>query len=140
MRKTFIVLLIFSAIFASAKEPQTVDQLKARLQSADAKKQVELYMDLATLQVNEADKAYNSDAEKAKQLMEEGTQAAEKAGQGAVDTGKHMKRTEIELRKLEKRMEDIRRSWAVEDREPIEPEIKRVEAVRSKLLDRMFRK
>ncbi len=140
MRKTLIAFLIFSALLASAKEPQTIDQLKARLQSADAKKQIELYMELATLQINEADKTYNSDAEKAKQLMEEGTQSAEKAGQGSVDTGKHMKQIEIDLRKLEKRMEDIRRSWAVEDREPIEPEIKRVEAVRSKLLDRMFRK
>ena len=140
MRKSLLVFLIFSALLASAKEPETIEQLKARLQSADRNKQVELYMDLATLQVNEADKAYNSDVEKAKQLMEEGTQSAEKAGQGSVETGKHMKRTEIDLRKLEKRMEDIRRSWAVEDREPIEPEIKRVEAVRSKLLDRMFRR
>lgn len=140
MRKPLLALMMCAALFASAKEPETIDQLKARIQSADAKKQVELYMDLAKLQVNAADTAYNGDVDKAKQLMEEGTQSAERAGQGSLETGKHMKQTEIELRKLEKRMEDIRRSWAVEDREPIEPQIKRVESVRSKLLDRMFRK
>jgi len=140
MRKSLLTFLILSALLASAKEPETIEHLKSRIQSADRNKQIELYMDLATLQVNEADKTYNNDPDKAKQLIEEGVQSAEKAGHGSLETGKHMKQIEIDLRKLEKRLEDIRRSWALEDREPIEPGIKRVEAARSKLLDRMFRK
>jgi hypothetical protein len=140
MRKLLITFVLLTSLPAVAKKPETIEELKNRLQSADRNKQVELYMDLAELQIELSDKTYNTNIEEAKKLLEEGTQAAEKSGQASLETGKHMKEIEIDLRKLEKRMEDIRRSWALEDREPIEPQIKRVEAVRSNLLDRMFRK
>jgi lipopolysaccharide biosynthesis regulator YciM len=140
MRKLFISLLVLASLAALAKKPETIEELVSRLQSADKNKQVELYMQLAKLQIEAADQSYNTNVDKAKKLIEEGTQSAEKAGRVSLETGKHMKQIEIDLRKLEKRMEDIRRSWAVEDREPIGPQIRRVEAVRSSLLDRMFSK
>lgn len=140
MRKLIIAIIVATSLLAFARKPQTIEELKVRLQSADSKKQVELYMDIAKLQIDAADEAYNSNIDHAKQLLEDGIQSAEQAGQGALETGKHMKKTEIGLRKLEKRLEDIRRSWSVEDREPIQPGIKRIESARSKLLDRMFRK
>jgi hypothetical protein len=140
MRKLIIAIIVAFSLLAVAKDPETIDQLKARAESADKNKKPELYMDLSQLQIKAADDAYNTSPEQAKALLDQGVLSAEQAAQHSLDTGKRMKNTEIDLRKLEHRLEDIRRSWALDDREAIQPAIKRIEALRSKLLDRMFRR
>ena len=137
-----IVLIVGTALLSAAKEktPETIEHLQQRVAGADKKKQTELYAELAERQVEAADAAYNTNAEVAKKLFLESAASAELASQAALESNHKLKETEIKLRELSHRMNDIRRTWAFEDRAPVDPAIQRVEAARTKLLDRMFQK
>lgn len=140
MRKFVFGLVLMTTLFAVAKEPETTEQLKARAESAERDKQPKLYLELAERQVSDADHAYNTDVEGAKSIMEQAIQAAEKSGETSLQTGKDLKKIEIGLRKLSKRLDDLSRSWALEDRPPLKTGIQKIESARTKLLDRMFKK
>jgi len=142
MRKVLIAVLVGVTLLALAKEKssETIDQLKARAAAADAHKQAELYAELAERQLEAANEQYNTNVDQAKVLFEASAQSAEQASQAALDANHKLKQTEIKLRELSHRMSDIRRTWAFEDRAPLDPAIQRVEAARNKLLDRMFQK
>jgi len=140
-RKLLVLMIVCGiATIATAKEPETIDQLKARAEAAEQNKQPELYSKLAKMQAEAANDAYNTSAEQARKLMEETAESAEKASGASLATGKRLKKTEIDLRQLHKRMDDIGKTWSFDDRAPVKADMERVEAARSKLLDRMFAK
>ncbi len=138
-RTIFITMLLLVSIAAPAKE-ESIEQLKARADAAEAAKKPALYAELAHRQLEQADSLYNTDPEGARKLAEQSIASAIAAGTFSVQTGKDLKKTEIRLRKLEDRMHDMQRSWAFEDRQPLKDGAERVDAARSKLLDRMFKK
>lgn len=142
MRKLIITVVLATTLFslASEKPADPIEALQARAEKADKKKQVELYMELAKLQLETADTQYNSNAEQARTLFHDSAKSAGLAAQAALDSNHKLKRTEIELRELSLHMSDVRRNWAFEDRAPLDPAIQSVEAARTKLLDRMFQK
>ncbi|MGZ4788626.1 MAG: hypothetical protein ACXVZV_05330 [Terriglobales bacterium] len=142
MRKLLVAIIVATALASAAKDkaPESIDQLKARAASADKKKQVQLYVELAQRQLESSNDLYNTNADRARELFLESATSAELASNAAVESNHKLKRTEIDLRELSHRMSDIRRTWAFEDRAPLDPAIQRVEAARTKLLDRMFKK
>jgi hypothetical protein len=141
MRKLVVAVIIFGiALAASAKELETIDQLKARAAAAEKNKQPELYSRLAKQQLEAANDVYETHADVARNLMAESAESAERAAMASMESHKREKKTEIELRELAKRMDDIGRTWAFDDRAPVKAAIQRVETARSKLLDRMFQK
>jgi hypothetical protein len=140
MRKLVIALIVGMALTAPAKEPETIDQLKARAAAADSKHQPELFSQLAKMQLDAANNVYGSNPEQARDLVAQSADSAEKASQACVASGKREKKTEIELRQLGKHMDDVIRTWTFDDRSQANSAVQRVEAARSKLLDRMFEK
>ena len=135
----FILVLFAFAAFAQ-KQPETLEQLKARAEQAKPQDQVRLFMDVAQRQLQAADQAYTAGAiDQGKAAIEDVAAYAEKAGAAAVRTGKHLKRTEIDLRKMEQKLEAMRRSVEFESRPPLQAVGDRVEKVRTDLLNRMFR-
>lgn len=70
--------------------------------------------------------------------MKDAGKYAEKAGRASITTHKHQKRTEIGLRRLTKRMQDIVHTLNFEDRPPVEQVIKSIDTVRTDLLLSMF--
>jgi hypothetical protein len=141
MRKLVTAAIILGiALVASAKEAETIDQLKARAAAAEKNKQPELYSRLAKMQLEAANSVYETHADSARNLVVDSADSAEKAAMASVESKKREKKTEIELRELAKRMDDVARTWAFDDRAPVKSAIERVETARSKLLDRMFQK
>jgi len=141
-RKLLIALVLGTTLLAAARQkpPEPLDALKTRAAAADKKKQTELYAELARQQLEAADAAYNTNIDQAKKLFQESSDSAVLAAQAALDSNHKLKQTEIALRELSHRMSDIRKTWAFEDRGPLDPAIQRIEAARTKLLDRMFQK
>jgi ABC-type nitrate/sulfonate/bicarbonate transport system substrate-binding protein len=140
MMRTFVIVLILgTTLFAFAKD-ETIEELKEHAASAETKKQPELYAKLAAKQLEAANDAYNANPEQARSLVQDATDSAEKAAKASVQSGKREKKTEIDLRKLENRMEDVIRTWAFEDRSVVKPFLDRIETARNSLLNRMFQK
>ena len=142
MRRILAVLIVVVAaiaVFADSKT-ETIEQLKARAEQAKPADQVKLFMEIAQRQLAAADKAYQAgDADTGKVAIADVASYGERAGKAAVETGKRLKHTEIDLRKITDRLEGIRRSLSVDDRPPLQDASERLEKVRTELLNRMFK-
>jgi len=139
-RTPFIILLLLLPL-ATLSMAQSLEEMKARAEAASGSKQIELYADLARKALEVSDQDYTSgNVTQGQTHFFDSATYAEKASEEARQSGKRLKQTEIALRKLAEKMQEIKHSLSVEDRAPIEPAIQRVEQARSKLLERMFGK
>jgi hypothetical protein len=141
MRYAFLLtmLLLTSALHAGQK--LSVEELQRKIQSAHGGKKAELLLQLSHDQVEQADNLYHDGStEKAFDLLKEAGSNADQATSISLESGKRLKDTEIELRKLSERLQAIRQEASFEDRKPFDISIQNLEQNRSKLLDRMFNK
>jgi hypothetical protein len=141
MRKPLIMVLVLLSASALADKQESVEALKARAEKAHPKEQVELYTKIAERQLEALDKAYNGGAmQQAQAALADVVHYGVKAAQVSSQTGKRMKNTEIAMRKISTRLEAIRRTLDTDDRPPVGDAIQKLEAARTELLNRMFRK
>jgi stress-induced morphogen len=131
-----IALLLALAAIAAEK---TVEQLKAEADHAEPGQQARLYAELADRLVAVADKQF-TDAESVKghATVQEILQYATKAHDLAIETRKKMKETEKSLRQCKRRLENMRRTLAAEDRPKVEAVEKQVDKLTEEVLESMF--
>jgi hypothetical protein len=140
-RLAICVLLAAVATACWAAGVETVDQLKARLESARPEDRIGLCLQIAHQQIRNADKFYNDgNVEQGRAAVEDIVTYSKKAGDDATQSNKHLKNVEISARKLAEKLRDIKRTLALEDQPPVEKAIERMEAIRTTLLKEMFRK
>jgi hypothetical protein len=133
-----VALVALAALLAQASS-ETADALKAKADAAQGGERAELSLQYAHLQLEDANALYTQgDVDKAEAAIHEVVDYAHRAGTAASTSGKRLKQTEIELRKLEHRMRDIGQSLSIDDRPPVDKAIQELEQVRSDLLARMF--
>jgi NADH dehydrogenase/NADH:ubiquinone oxidoreductase subunit G len=134
------VLLVFSAS-ATPTQSATVEELKARLTSARAGDRIQLCIEIAEQQLEAADKFYLTDeTEKARAALDDVASFAEQARDSSVQLHKRQKQTEIAVRKMVRKLFDIRRAVNHEEQAPVQAAIDRLQRVRDDLLAAMFPK
>jgi hypothetical protein len=141
-RLTISVFLIVSTLVvcASAKD-ETVDELKARFESAPPEDRPALGIRIAQHQLRNADNLYrNGNIEQANAALDDIVTYSEKARDAATQTKKHLKNIEIDARKMAEKLRDIKRTLAFDDQLPVEQAIRRLEDIRTMLLKEMFAK
>ncbi len=130
-----VVLLASIALAGNDSLPN----LKARADAAHGGERAKLCLEYAHRVMEDANALFTSgDVEKAQQEIAEVVMYGRKAADAASTSGKHLKQTEIDLRKLSKRLHDIAETLAVEDRPPLLKAVNDLEQIRSDLLARMF--
>lgn len=131
------ILLVLASMALAANE--TLPELKARADAAHGAEQAKLCLEYAHRTLEDANTQFtNGDVDKAQSEVSEVVEYGKKAAAAASASGKHLKQTEIDLRKLSKRLHDISETLAVEDRPPLQKAVDDVEQTRSDLLARMF--
>ncbi len=143
---TLLVVAAMLSGFAAAQQPQppaqTTDPFAGRRVEAEGAREghrAKLFVELARDEMEAADKAFTAgNVDEGHKLADAAGDDAGHAGDAAVESGKRLKDTEIELRKLQTRARDIGRSLSFEDRPPLEKVVQRIEALRETILDRMF--
>jgi hypothetical protein len=141
MQKLSIVVLVLLSALVLADTQEAVESLKARAQNAQPKDQVELCTRIAERQLEALDKAYSGGTvQQAQAALSDVVTYGVKAAQASSATGKRMKPTEIAMRKMSLRLEAIRKTLDIDDRPPVGEAIQKLEAARTALLNRMFRK
>ncbi len=142
MRRLALYLLVLALGFAyGAAKDATVAELKARLESARAEDRPELCMQIARDQLRSADTLYkDGNVAQAAAAVDDIVAYSEKARDAATQTKKHLKNVEIDVRKMAEKLRDIKRTLAFEDQLPVERAIRRLEDVRTALLQEMFAK
>ena len=124
-----------------AAKDETVADLKARIETARPEDRPPLCIHVAERQLQNADRLYTEgNVEQARAAVEDIVTYSEKARDSATQTRKHSKSVEIAVRKMAEKLRDIRRTLNLEDQPPVDVAIKRLEDVRTALLDDMFRK
>jgi len=136
-----IFLIIFALSLRAAARDESVDELKARFETARPEERPELGIRIAQHQLRNADNLYrNGNVDQANAAVDDIATYSEKARDAATQTKKHLKNVEIDARKMAEKLRDIKRTLAFEDQPPVEQAIRRLEEVRTALLKEMFSK
>jgi hypothetical protein len=136
----YLLLLALGSAYGAGKDA-TVAELKARLESARTEDRPELSMQIARDQLRSADTLYQGgNVAEAAAAVDDVVAYSEQARDAATQTKKHLKNVEIDVRKMAEKLRDIKRTLAFEDQLPVERAIRRLEDVRTALLQEMFAK
>jgi hypothetical protein len=139
MPKFFFIMILLSLALAATAEQKTVAQLKAEAEHASPDQQGRLYAEIADFLVPVADKQFtDGESVKAHATVQEILQYATKAHDLAIQTRKKMKETEKSLRQCRRRLENMRRTLAAEDRPKVEAVEKQLEKLTEEVLESMF--
>lgn len=133
-----IIIVVFAASLSAAAQLST-EQLLAKLEHSTGGDAAKLAVEIASRNVEQASAEFAAgNNDHAHALIAEAAQLVERAGAAAIESNKKVKDTEISVRKLERRLEDIHRTVSFEDQDQIEESTKIIGRVRNQLLDRMF--
>ena len=131
-----LVVFVTTLALSAAEDPA---QLKARADAAHGGQQVKLCLQYAHVQLETANKLFDGgNAEQGQAAINDVVEYSRRAADAAATTGKHLKDTEINLRKLADRMHDIGESLAFEDRQPVRQAVEQLQQIRSDLMVKMW--
>jgi len=135
--RILLCLSLFSLLAQAGSE--TLPELKARADAARGGERAALSIEYAHKELEEANSLYTQgDVEKAEAAIREVLTYSGQAAAAASSSGKRLKQTEIDLRKIQHRMHDIGESLNIDDRPPVEKGVQEIEQLRANLLARMF--
>jgi hypothetical protein len=141
-----LIIAILLSVFAAGQQPASAvpagdafGSRRSEAQSAREGHRAKLFVDLAHQEMEAADRAFTEgNVELGQKLAADAGSDADEAGKAALESGKRLKDTEIDLRKLQTRTRDIGRSLSFDDRPPMTKIVDRIEAMREAILNRMF--
>jgi hypothetical protein len=142
---TIFILLTIASLTALAHPlpsgDESLEQLVTRADAAPQGDRPGLYLKIARMQADSADKFYLSgDAESGNKALSDVVTYSEKASDAAAHTGKRLKDTEIALRKMTEKFRDVKHNLPFDDQAPVQQAIDRLEKMRTELLSVMFGK
>jgi hypothetical protein len=143
MRTWGLILALILAGAASWAVPDqaSVDELKGRVANARPDDRGNLCLQIAERQVAAADKLFtDGKIEEGQAALQDVVSYSQQAGEAAGKSGKHVKNTEIALRKMARRLTDIKHILASQDQAPVQAAIDTLEKIRTDLLNHMFSK
>jgi hypothetical protein len=134
------LLAAFVASPVAAKE-QTLDELKTRLSSTSVGDRPQLCLQIAERQLDDADKLYTAfDSEKADVSLTDVVTFSELARDYSIQSHKHQKQTEIAVRKMTRKLNDLKHIVSRDEQVAVQNAIDRLQRVRDDLLLAMFPK
>jgi hypothetical protein len=142
MRSCLLSLsLILSVAIPMAAGTQSLQQMIERAQKAPVKDQPGLYMKIAERRLQDADRLYQAhQPAEASAAVSDIVTYCDHAYEAADRSDKKLKNTEISIRKIADKLQDIRRELDFENQAPVEAAVNHLEGLRTKLLTRMFGK
>ena len=128
-------------VMPMAAKAQSVDELKARLSSTSIGDRPQLCLQIAERQLSDADKFYSAlENEKAQSDLTDVVAFSELARDYAIQSHKHQKQSEIAVRKMTRKLNDLKHLVSREDQTAVQNAIDRLQRVRDDLLLAMFPK
>ncbi len=125
---------------ADSRDPG-VEELKSRVASTGITQRPGLCIQISELQLEAASKAYaEGESEKAQASLADVTAFAELARDYAIQAHRSEKQSEIAIRKMARKLADLKHSAAHDAQKPIQEAIDRLEKIRDDLLAAMFPK
>lgn len=141
IRRLAIVAIVFLSVTTLFAAKETLEQLRERAAQAKIEDHPKLYTKIADIEFKEVDRLFEEgDSPGAHKVLATLVEDCEKAAKASLSTRKHMKKTEISLRKISEELGQIIKTIEFESRPPVQTAIERIETVRNELLTAMFSK
>ena len=132
-----VLLALTPALVAKKDEP--LDQLIARANAANVDHQPDLFAEVAEREMNAVVDSFKANQpEEMRSNLEQVVTFCERAQAAAVQSKKHVKRTEIRIRQLSHRLRDMKPDVEPEDAPVVQSAIDKLEHYRAELLRSMF--
>ncbi len=138
-----ILLLTFTATasYALPRKELSLEEMKARVAHAKPDERTSLCIQIAEHQVEASDKLYtDGKTEEAEVAIHDVINYSQQASESAGKTGHRLKNTEIAMRKMSHRLNDIKRTVPFENQVLLQSAIDTLDKIRTDLLSRMFAK
>jgi hypothetical protein len=133
--------LLAASFLALAFKQESLQEMIARADAARMEDRPALYVEICERQLKAADELYtNGKVEDAQTALKDVVTYSEKAHDAAIESGKKLKNTEIDFRKMAAKLRDIKRSLNFDDQAPVQAAADRLESLRTDLLSHMFGK
>jgi hypothetical protein len=124
---------------AASARAATVDELKGRVANANLADRPRLCLEISERQLAVADKLYGQgDSDKAQEALGDVASFSELARDYAIQAHKHEKQSEIAVRKMTRKLADLKHAVTREEQKRVEETIGRLDRVRDDLLAAMF--
>jgi hypothetical protein len=133
-------VLLANTFLLFAYKTETLQELIARQEAARVEDRPALCTEIAERQLKSADELYTAGkVEDAQTALKDVVTYSEKAHDAAIQSGKKLKNTEIDFRKMAAKLRDIKRSLNFDDQPPVQTAADRLESLRTDLLSHMFK-
>lgn len=134
-------MLLSAFAGALADEDPTVAGLKARISSANAAEKPHLCVQLAQMQLNQADKLYAAgEPDQAQAALTDVVAYSELARDYSIQSHKYQKQSEIAVRAMTRKLTDILHTLGQQDQGAVKEAMNRLNRVRDDLLAAMFKR
>lgn len=135
---SLIIFLLVACGQMQARNP-TIDELKGRVAGARIGERPALCLEISERELAAADQLYASgDNAKAAAALGDVAQYSELARDYAIQSHKHEKQSEIAVRKMARKLADLKHTVAHDEQKGVQDTIDRLQRVRDDLLAAMF--
>lgn len=143
--RIWLTIFLFSftaaASYALPRKELSLEEMKARVPHAKPDERTNLCIQIAERQVEAADKLYtDGKVEEAEAAIHDVINYSQQATEAAGETGHRLKNTEIAMRKMSHRLNDIKRKVPFENQALVQTAVDTLDKIRTDLLSRMFAK
>jgi hypothetical protein len=137
-----VALVTLAAVFAHASKAEpTVEELKAKISTIKTDDRPPLCIQVSEMQLAAAKRSYGmGDSEQAKAALGDVVAFSEAARDYSIQSRKHEKQTEIAIRKMIRKLADLKHTVSHEEEAEVQSTMDRLERVRDDLLTAMFPK
>ena len=133
------VVLLLVPLLCLALVGESLEELKTKAAAASGGEQATLCARVAQEEVELADRHFIAgDVDQGHAAVREAVAYAEKARDAARSSKKKVKQTEMAIGKTARRLSDIGKTLALDDRPAVEQAVKELEHIQDQLLDAMF--
>ncbi|MGH9579469.1 MAG: hypothetical protein ACRD2R_00630, partial [Terriglobales bacterium] len=123
-----LLAAVFGGAMCLMASEETLVELKERAAAARGSDRAKLFMEAARKQIEVANQYYGEGSlQAAQEAVAQAVQSADQACTAARESRKRMKKTEIEARKLSRRLAEIGRTLALADRPQVEAAVDHLE-------------
>jgi len=135
-----VVLVLLALMTLSfGRKDETLKELIARTEAARPDQQPDLYMEAADRQRKAAADAMKADRwEEFGSDLQDVVKYCDKAHTAAISTNKHIKNTEIRIRRISSYLKDIKLDVEVDDQPKVQTAIDQLEQFRTDLMRKIF--
>jgi len=140
-RFSTIAVLLAASLAAFASKEVTVQELAARAEAASPGDRPPLYIEIAERQLKSADDLYTAGkVDEARAAVQDVVGYSSKAHDAAIQSNKKLKNTELAVRRMSRRLRDLKHTLNYEDQAPVQTAVDRLQTLADDLLSHMFGK